>query len=77
MCFRGSTLPSESGPCPLGPLQTLSKEMLALRDEERRLDELIQACTNNVQQMTEEMHNQKYPLHSYIVIRLQCKPAQE
>ncbi|KAF4080564.1 hypothetical protein AMELA_G00172780 [Ameiurus melas] len=61
--WLGSTLPSESGPlCPLGPLQTLSREMLALRDEERRLDELIQACTNNVQQMTEEMHNQKYPL---------------
>ncbi|KAK3525397.1 hypothetical protein QTP86_031576, partial [Hemibagrus guttatus] len=61
--WLGSTLPSESGPvCPLGQLQSLSREMLALRDEERRLDELIQACTNNVQQMTEEMHNQKYPL---------------
>ncbi|KAG7325803.1 hypothetical protein KOW79_010728 [Hemibagrus wyckioides] len=46
--WLGSTLPSESGPvCPLGQLQTLSREMLALRDEERRLDELIQACTNN------------------------------
>ncbi|KAF5893194.1 transcription factor E2F3 [Clarias magur] len=46
--WLGSTLPSESGPlCPLGPLQTLSREMLALRDEERRLDELIQACTSN------------------------------
>lgn len=51
--------------------------MLVLRDEERRLDELIQACTNNVQQMTEEMHNQKYPLHSSILIRLQCKIVQE
>ncbi|XP_053494583.1 transcription factor E2F3 [Ictalurus furcatus] len=68
--WLGSTLPSESGPlCPLGPLQTLSREMLALRDEERRLDELIQACTNNVQQMTEEMHNQKYAYVTYQDIR--------
>lgn len=68
--WLGSTLPSESGPlCPLGPLQTLSREMMALRDEERRLDELIQACTNNVQQMTEEMHNQKYAYVTYQDIR--------
>ncbi|XP_060760676.1 transcription factor E2F3 isoform X2 [Neoarius graeffei] len=68
--WLGSTLPSESGlPCPLGPLQTLSREMLALRDEERRLDELIQACTNNVQHMTEEMHNQKYAYVTYQDIR--------
>ncbi|XP_058261179.1 transcription factor E2F3 isoform X2 [Hemibagrus wyckioides] len=68
--WLGSTLPSESGPvCPLGQLQTLSREMLALRDEERRLDELIQACTNNVQQMTEEMHNQKYAYVTYQDIR--------
>ncbi|XP_046700382.1 transcription factor E2F3 [Silurus meridionalis] len=68
--WLGSTLPSESGPlCPLGPLQNLGREMLALRDEERRLDELIQACTNNVQQMTEEMHNQKYAYVTYQDIR--------
>lgn len=61
--FRGSSLPSDSGPpIPLLPLQTLSREMTALREEERRLDELIQACASNVQQMTEETHNQKYPL---------------
>ncbi|KAM9434455.1 transcription factor E2F3 isoform 1-T2 [Clarias gariepinus] len=68
--WLGSTLPSESGPpCPLGPLQALSREMMALRDEERRLDELIQACTSNVQQMTEEMHNQKYAYVTYQDIR--------
>ncbi|XP_026989714.1 transcription factor E2F3 [Tachysurus fulvidraco] len=68
--WLGSTLPSESGPvCPLGQLQTLSREMLALRDEEKRLDELIQACTFNVQQMTEEMHNQKYAYVTYQDIR--------
>lgn len=79
LCSRGSTLPSETGPlCPLGPLQTLSREMLALRDEERRLDELIQACTNNVQQMTEEMHNQKYPLLPVLISSTHlCTAVQE
>ncbi|XP_062845684.1 transcription factor E2F3 [Trichomycterus rosablanca] len=65
--WLGSSLPSESGP--LVPLQNLSREMIALRDEERRLDELIQTCTNNVQQMTEEMHNQKYAYVTYQDVR--------
>lgn len=65
-CFgvcRGSSLPSEGGlPSPAVQSQSLAREMLALTQEERRLDELIQTCTRNVQQMTEEIHSQKYPL---------------
>uniref|UniRef100_A0A3B1ISD5 E2F transcription factor 3 n=1 Tax=Astyanax mexicanus TaxID=7994 RepID=A0A3B1ISD5_ASTMX len=64
----GSTLPSDAGQLTMPPLQTLSREMIALRDEERRLDELIQACSNNVQQMTEETHNQ-YAYVTYQDIR--------
>ncbi|KAI4904519.1 hypothetical protein NFI96_010552 [Prochilodus magdalenae] len=61
--WLGSSLPSDAGPLTTQlPLQSLSREMMVLREEERRLDELIQACATNVQQMTEETHNQKYPL---------------
>uniref|UniRef100_A0A8B9RI99 E2F transcription factor 3 n=1 Tax=Astyanax mexicanus TaxID=7994 RepID=A0A8B9RI99_ASTMX len=67
--WLGSTLPSDAGQLTMPPLQTLSREMIALRDEERRLDELIQACSNNVQQMTEETHNQKYAYVTYQDIR--------
>ncbi|XP_072530881.1 transcription factor E2F3 [Salminus brasiliensis] len=67
--WLGSSLPSDAGPLTLLPLQTLSREMMVLRDEERRLDELIQACTSNVQQMTEETHNQKYAYVTYQDIR--------
>ncbi|XP_017564167.1 transcription factor E2F3 [Pygocentrus nattereri] len=68
--WLGSSLPSDAGPLTLlPPLQTLSREMMALREEERRLDELIQACASNVQQMTEETHNQKYAYVTYQDIR--------
>ncbi|KAI2652715.1 Transcription factor E2F3 [Labeo rohita] len=61
--WLGSSLPSEGGlPSPAVQSQSLAREMLALTQEERRLDELIQTCTRNVQQMTEEIHSQKYPL---------------
>ncbi|KTF93029.1 hypothetical protein cypCar_00032730 [Cyprinus carpio] len=61
--WLGSSLPSEGGlPSPAMSSHSLAREMLALSQEERRLDELIQACTRNVQQMTEEIQSQKYPL---------------
>ncbi|ROK35732.1 Transcription factor E2F3 [Anabarilius grahami] len=60
--WLGSSLPSEGGlPSPAMQSHSLAREMLALTQEERRLDELIQTCTRNVQQMTEEIHSQKYP----------------
>ncbi|XP_076864595.1 transcription factor E2F3 isoform X2 [Brachyhypopomus gauderio] len=65
--WLGSSLPSEAGPLLIG--QSLSREMLALREEETRLDELIQTCAGHVQQMTEEMHNQKYAYITYQDIR--------
>ncbi|MCJ8728492.1 hypothetical protein PDJAM_G00005040 [Pangasius djambal] len=41
--------------------QTLSSEVAQLVQEERRLDELIQRCTQEVKHMTESSHSQKYP----------------
>ncbi|KAG9276156.1 transcription factor E2F3 isoform X1 [Astyanax mexicanus] len=41
--------------------QTLSSEVAQLVQEERRLDELIQRCTQEVKQMTESSNGQKYP----------------
>ncbi|KAF4087663.1 hypothetical protein AMELA_G00073160 [Ameiurus melas] len=41
--------------------QTLSSEVAQLVQEERRLDEMIQRCTQEVKQMTESSHSQKYP----------------
>ncbi|KAA0702927.1 Transcription factor E2F3 [Triplophysa tibetana] len=41
--------------------QTLSSEITQLVEEERKLDELIQSCTQEVKRMTESSHNQKYP----------------
>lgn len=68
--WLGSSLPADSGQnCTSTPSQNLSREILALQDEERRLDELIQTCTNNVQQMTEDMHNQKYAYVTYQDVR--------
>ncbi|KAJ8268322.1 hypothetical protein COCON_G00134940 [Conger conger] len=45
----------------LNQCQGLGREVLELTQEERKLDELIQTCSRNVRQMTEEAHNQKYP----------------
>lgn len=42
--------------------QTLSIEVAQLVQEERKLDELIQRCTQEVKQMTESTQSQKYPL---------------
>ncbi|KAK7138897.1 hypothetical protein R3I93_016114 [Phoxinus phoxinus] len=68
--WLGSSLPSEGGlPSPAMQSQSLAREMLALTQEERRLDELIQTCTRNVQQMTEEIHSQKYAYVTYQDIR--------
>ncbi|KAK1804921.1 hypothetical protein P4O66_019292, partial [Electrophorus voltai] len=66
--WLGSSLPSEVGPLSVQVAgQSLSREMLALREEETHLDELIQTCTTHVQQMTEEMHSQKYPFLLHII----------
>ncbi|TRY91531.1 hypothetical protein DNTS_004969 [Danionella cerebrum] len=60
--WLGTSLPSEGDlPSPAMQSHSLAREMVALTLEERRLDELIQSCTRNVQQMTEEIHSQKYP----------------
>lgn len=64
----GSSLPSEDGlPSPPMSSHSLAREMLELTREERRLDELIQTCTHNVQQMTEEIHNKKYPFCLFVL----------
>ncbi|XP_041758440.1 transcription factor E2F3 [Coregonus clupeaformis] len=49
--------------------QTLSSELSDLGQEERRLDELIQSCTLDVQQMTEASHSQKFAYVTYQDIR--------
>ncbi|XP_051949259.1 transcription factor E2F3-like isoform X1 [Xyrauchen texanus] len=68
--WLGPSLPSE-GELPSLSMSShgLAREMLELTQEERRLDELIQTCTRNVQQMTEEIHNQKYAYVTYQDIR--------
>ncbi|XP_026875797.2 transcription factor E2F3 isoform X2 [Electrophorus electricus] len=68
--WLGSSLPSEVGPLSVQVAgQSLGREMLALREEETHLDELIQTCTTHVQQMTEEMHSQKFAYITYQDIR--------
>ncbi|XP_051991357.1 transcription factor E2F3-like [Xyrauchen texanus] len=64
--WLGSRLPSE-GELPSLPMSShsLAREMLELTQEDRRLDELIQTCTHNVQQMTQEIHSQKYAYVTY------------
>ncbi|KAL4630010.1 transcription factor E2F3-like [Arapaima gigas] len=42
--------------------QNLGRQVMELSQEEKKLDELIKSCTQDVKQMTEESHNQKYPL---------------
>lgn len=39
----------------------LAQELKALIEEERKLDELIQSCTWQVQQMCENKYSQRYP----------------
>ncbi|XP_030644719.1 transcription factor E2F3 [Chanos chanos] len=65
--WMGCSLTSEGGP--LHPDQSLGREVLELTQEERRLDELIKTCSHSVQQMTEELHNQKYAYVTYQDIR--------
>lgn len=68
--WLGCSLTSEGGPLSLHhPKQSLDREILELNQEERRLDELIQTCTHNVQRMTEDAQNQKYAYVSYQDIR--------
>ncbi|XP_014003507.2 transcription factor E2F3 isoform X1 [Salmo salar] len=49
--------------------QSLSSELSDLGQEERRLDELIQSCTLDVQQMTEASHSHKFAYVTYQDIR--------
>ncbi|XP_029599400.1 transcription factor E2F3 [Salmo trutta] len=49
--------------------QSLSSELSDLGQEERRLDELIQSCTLDVQQMTEASHSLKFAYVTYQDIR--------
>ncbi|KAB5586720.1 hypothetical protein PHYPO_G00004830 [Pangasianodon hypophthalmus] len=49
--------------------QTLSSEVAQLVQEERRLDELIQRCTQEVKQMTESSHSQKFAYVTYQDLR--------
>ncbi|XP_064203886.1 transcription factor E2F3 isoform X1 [Anguilla rostrata] len=53
----------------LNQCQSLGREVLELTQEERKLDELIQTCSRNVRQMTEEAHNQKFAYVTYEDIR--------
>lgn len=39
----------------------LDQELKALVEEERRLDDLIQSCTKQVQQMCENQNTRRYP----------------
>ncbi|XP_072535020.1 transcription factor E2F3-like [Salminus brasiliensis] len=49
--------------------QTLSSEVAQLVQEERRLDELIQRCTQEVKQMTESSNGQKFAYVTYQDLR--------
>ncbi|XP_076826585.1 transcription factor E2F3-like [Brachyhypopomus gauderio] len=49
--------------------QTLSSEVARLVQEERRLDELIQSCTQDVKQMTESSSGQKFAYVTYQDLR--------
>ncbi|XP_066539301.1 transcription factor E2F3-like [Hoplias malabaricus] len=49
--------------------QTLSSEVAQLVQEERRLDELIQRCSQEVKQMTETAHGQKFAYVTYQDLR--------
>ncbi|XP_017341737.1 transcription factor E2F3 [Ictalurus punctatus] len=49
--------------------QTLSSEVAQLVQEERRLDEMIQRCTQEVKQMTESSHSQKFAYVTYQDLR--------
>ncbi|XP_052003301.1 transcription factor E2F3-like [Xyrauchen texanus] len=53
----------------LSERQTLSSELTQLVQEEHRLDELIQSCTQEVKRMTESSHNQKFAYVTYQDLR--------
>uniref|UniRef100_W5MR83 E2F transcription factor 3 n=1 Tax=Lepisosteus oculatus TaxID=7918 RepID=W5MR83_LEPOC len=65
--WMGCNLSEEGGT--LNRCQALSREMAELSQVEKRLDELIQSCTLDVRQLTEESLNQKYPYVTYQDIR--------
>nr|XP_055066755.1 transcription factor E2F3-like [Misgurnus anguillicaudatus] len=53
----------------LSERETLSSEITQLVEEERRLDELIQSCTQEVKRMTESSHSQKFAYVTYQDLR--------
>ncbi|XP_023684204.1 transcription factor E2F3 isoform X1 [Paramormyrops kingsleyae] len=59
---------SEEGTA-LNQCQTLGRQVMELSQEEKKLDELIQSCTRDVRQMTEETHNQKFAYVTYQDLR--------
>ncbi|KAM9403929.1 transcription factor E2F3-like isoform 1-T1 [Salvelinus alpinus] len=65
--WMGCNLSEDAGT--LTSSQSLSSELSDLGQEERRLDELIQSCTLDVQQMTEASHSHKFAYVTYQDIR--------
>ncbi|XP_066547561.1 transcription factor E2F3 [Amia ocellicauda] len=65
--WMGCNLSDDGGT--LNRCQSLSREVAELSQEEKRLDELIQNCTLDVRQLTEETHNQKFAYVTYQDIR--------
>ncbi|KAG7470119.1 hypothetical protein MATL_G00136320 [Megalops atlanticus] len=49
--------------------QSLSREVAELGREEKKLDELIQSCSHDVREMTEDARNQKFAYITYQDIR--------
>uniref|UniRef100_A0A8C9QSG6 E2F transcription factor 3 n=1 Tax=Scleropages formosus TaxID=113540 RepID=A0A8C9QSG6_SCLFO len=49
--------------------QSLGRQVMELGQQEKKLDELIKSCTQDVKQMTEESHNQKFAYVTYQDLR--------
>ncbi|KAH0617891.1 hypothetical protein JD844_016597 [Phrynosoma platyrhinos] len=52
----------------LAHCQGLSKEVAELNQEEKKLDELIQSCSNDLKLLKEDSENRRYPFISYDAI---------
>lgn len=47
----------------------------ALGEEERKLDELIQSCTEQIHELCEDCHSHRYPLSVQLHFTLYCHPG--
>lgn len=47
----------------------------ALGEEERKLDELIQSCTEQIHELCEDCHSHRYPLPVQLHFTLYCHPG--